>query len=306
MAWAGEMAGIVERRLSKSAIWCQKLALFAIPYFLATIILHRWEKITSPQAIGLLMLGLVILIMSILFALRAFIQLWNDGAKGGKKTIFGLFLSILMLVPFLVSAIFSQQYPALNDLSTEVEFPPQFGAEAYKLRQTNNDLPPNDVDFEYDEDVKIAITNAYPKVSPRRYPAGPERVYQAVTQLIDSRGWHITQIRGLPKDKEERESKEEIKTQIETSKSKKKAAEENEGLETSQLQDILIDAVHSTLVLAFKVDVVIAIIVEEENTLVQMRSAGRWGAHDFGENARVIKDFMNDLDQNLIGIAGEG
>ena len=44
----------------------------------------------------------------------------------------------------------------------------------------------------------------------------------------------------------------------------------------------------------------------EENTLVEMRSAGRWGRHDFGENARIIEKFMRDLDQNLIGIAGEG
>ena len=51
---------------------------------------------------------------------------------------------------------------------------------------------------------------------------------------------------------------------------------------------------------------VIKIVSEEENTLVEMRSASRWGKHDFGANARAIEKFLRDLDQNLIGIAGEG
>jgi len=39
---------------------------------------------------------------------------------------------------------------------------------------------------------------------------------------------------------------------------------------------------------------------------VDVRSSSRLGNHDFGYNAKVIEDFLTQLDASLLGIAGEG
>ena len=304
------MVGMVERRISKSAIWCRRLALFALPYFLATIIMHRLENITSSQAVGLMAVGFLILVISILFAIHAFVQLWNDGARGGRNAIFGLFLSIVMLTPFMIFAVFAMRYPAINDLATNVDVPPQFSEKTLALRQSLGVLPENDIGSGFADEDKFAIAFYYPKISPRRYPAGPERVLLAVNLIIEDRGWKITDIRGLSQSDED-DPQQQTEVQKGTKKSAKtsdqqKVSKQDNGLEVVHSDDILVDAVYSTLFLSFKNDIVVQIVSEEENTLVQMRSAGRWSIHDFGENARIIEKFMRDLDQNLIGIAGEG
>ena len=302
------MVGLVERRLSKSAVWCQRLALFAIPYFIVAIVLHRLEKITSIQLIGLLAFGFVLLIFSILFAIHAFIQLWNEGSKGGKKAIFGLLASITMLIPFLIFAIFAVRYPAINDISTNINSPPNYGSKTLDMRRSENVTEDNNVEFDFDDEEKELIKSNYPKISSRRYPAGPERVFKAVNLIVEDRGWHVSDIRGLEEaDSEPSELPQaDQKSQGDQAAKTNSSDKEEENTETDNAQDILIDVVHSTLFMSFKNDIVINIIGEEEHTLVEMRSAGRWGIHDFGENARIIEKFMRDLDQNLIGIAGEG
>ncbi len=298
------MVGLVERKLSKSAIWCRRLAVFAIPYFLTTIIMYRLDKLTHSQTIELLGFGFIILILSILFAGRAMVQLWNEGAKGGKKTIFGLSLSLMMLTPFLVFAVQAMRYPPINDVSTNIFSPPDFSAKTLDIRRAKGVLPFNDVEAGIDEDEMTDILLAYPKIRSRRYPAGPERVYKAISKIVKERSWSITDIRGLTGATDDTKAKAESKKK--NTKKSKSAAVKNSGLEVAPVDDILLDVVSATLFLAFKNDVVIKIISEEENTLVEMRSAGRWGHHDFGENARIIEKFMRDLDRNLIGIAGEG
>jgi hypothetical protein len=290
------MVGLVERKLSKSAIWCRRLAVFAVFYFAAIIILHRLDRIESTHAVSLLGIGFVILILSILFAVRAMFQLWNVGAKGGKKTIFGLSLSLIMISPFCYFALLAMRYPPINDVSTNVYSPPDFSEKTLNIRRLKGVTDANDASAKIVEDVADAILFIYPEVSSRRYPAGTERVFKAIREIIKDRGWNVTDIR--------RRAGIDIEASDASNDTTK--AVKDDGLEQEAEKDIFIDAVTSTLFLSFKNDVVIKIVSEEDDTLVEMRSAGRWGRHDFGENARIITKFMRDLDQNLIGIAGEG
>ena len=296
------MVGLVERRMSKSAIWCRRLALFALPYFLLTIFAHRFGNITAPQAIGLLAFGFMILVFSIILAVQATVQFWNDGAKGGKLMISGLLLSSLMMAPFLVFGALAVGYPALNDISTNVYSLPVFSDKVLNLRRATGVEQSYDTAITYDDEDIAAIQATYPKISPRRYPAGPERVLKAIKEIIADRGWNTLGVRGLPNN--DATTQAESDGQIKTTSSQN--TEPDNGLETAALGDIYLDVVSLSRVFSFKNDVVIQIITEDQNTLVEMRSAARWGTHDFGANARVIEDFLADLDQSLLGIAGEG
>jgi len=291
------MVGLVERKVSNSAIWCRRLAIFAVFYFAAIIILHRLDRLESTYAVNLLGFGFVVLVISILFAVRAMIQLWNVGAKGGKKTIFGLSLSLIMISPFIYYALLAMRYPPINDISTHSIDRPKFSESTLNLRRLKGVSEANDVISQIDEDDLDAILFAYPEISPRRYPAGSERVFKAVREIVKERGWQVTDIR--------RRAGQVDPPGNNSGQSNANLVKVDE-LEQDGEKDILIDAVTSTLYFSFKNDVVIKIVSEEDNTLVEMRSAGRWGRHDFGENARIITNFMRDLDKSLVGSSGEG
>ncbi|MCP4182457.1 MAG: DUF1499 domain-containing protein [Hyphomicrobiales bacterium] len=272
------------------------MAVIAVFYFAAIIILHRLGRIESTLVVNLLGVGFIILIISILFSVSAMIQLWSVGAKGGKKTIFGLSLSSIMISPFFYFAILAMRYPPINDVSTNVYSPPDFSEKTLDIRRLKGVKDVNDASGEIVEDNAEAILFTYPEVSSRRYPASSERVFKVVHEIVRDRGWNVTDIR----------RRDGTDTEANDAADDNTKAAKDDGLEQEAEKDIFVDAVTSTLFLSFKNDVVIKIVSEEDNTLVEMRSAGRWGRHDFGENARIIAKFMRDLDQNLIGISGDG
>ncbi len=305
------MVGLVDRRVSKSAMWCRRLALFAIPYFLVSILMHRLGNITTDQVMGLIAFGFILLVISVLLAVRAAVQLWNEGAKGGKAMIVGLFLAIAMLTPFVYAGLTAARLPAINDVATNLYEPPTYSEKTISLRKSLDVPEENDVSLPYDEQVLTQILVAYPKLSPRRYPAGPERVYQAVQALIEDRGWKISNISGLAQKEEQAPKEKQKPGKSKKKKSKGKKSDNNPEVEEGALEpvlvsDIAVDVVSASFIFGFLNDVTILIVSEEENTLVEMRSAARWGIHDFGANASLIENFLHDLDQKLIGIAGEG
>ncbi|WP_051231379.1 DUF1499 domain-containing protein [Kaistia adipata] len=113
-----------------------------------------------------------------------------------------------------------------------------------------------------------AQQRTYPDIVARHYPVTPERAFTAAMKLVEARGWKI-------------------------------AAANGPDLEVA---DAGIEAVAKTLVLALPVDVSIRIISDDDGTLVDMRSAGRIGAHDLGDNVRRIRAFFADLDLALQGV----
>ena len=207
------MVGLVERKVSKSAAWCRRLALFAMPFFIAVILLHRFEKIDSSQTIILLGFGFVILVASILLAARAIVQLWTLGAKGGRKMITGLFLSLAMLVPFGYYASLAIRFPAINDVATDIQQLPEFSQKTIALRSRINVPRENDVTTPLSDDEIVSILFTYPELSSRRFPAGAERVLKAVREIVVDRGWRVLDVRGLPgsDDEEQAEKKPEKK-----------------------------------------------------------------------------------------------
>jgi len=108
---------------------------------------------------------------------------------------------------------------------------------------------------------------AYPGLTARFYPLSTDRVYSAAEALVKDRGWRVV----------------ESYTPV-----------EGEGVGT-------IEAVARTLLFAFLDDVAIRVVPTTDGAIVDMRSASRIGEHDFGQNARRIKEFLSDLDGVLQG-----
>ncbi len=61
----------------------------------------------------------------------------------------------------------------------------------------------------------------------------------------------------------------------------------------------IIEATDRTLVLGFTDDIVIRVNGDENETRVDVRSASRYGAHDFGRNATRVRSFFKELQDRV-------
>ena len=294
------MAGYLEERRSRAAIWCQRLAVFLIPFFVMVILLYRFAKIDTLQMFVLISVGFLIALLSLVFALKAISELWSKGYRGGSQVVRGMILSLLVLFPFGYYAFLALQFPLANDVSTNMFDPPEY-INATEARVANSDKGMNPV-LEYDEEYARKMILAYPKLQSRRYPAGPERVLVAVRNIIDENEWLLTGSKGIP----ETSINSTADTTTELADNDQAKEEEQLADNVEVPDDILIEALERTLIFGYENDLIIRIVSEDRNTLVDVRSSSRWGKHDFGYNTKLIKRFLQQLDASLLGIAGEG
>lgn len=297
------MARYLEERRSKAAIWCQRLAVFLIPYFVLVILLYRFAKIDTIQMFILISFGFLITLLSLVFALKAINELWTKGYRGGSQVVRGSSIALLILLPFGYMTFLALQFPLANDVSTDMLDPPEY-INAVSLRDRNLDKGMNPI-IEYDEVYSRKIIVAYPKLQSRRYPAGPERVLEAVRNIIDENEWLLTGSQGIPEVKANTEA--ESTTELADNETQKENDQLEETEETEETpDDIFVEVMERTFIFGYENDLVIRIVSEDRNTLVDVRSSARWGKHDFGYNAKLINSFLQQLDTSLLGIAGEG
>lgn len=287
------MAGIYERRQSKAAIWCLRLAVIAIPFFILTIFLHRSQSITTRQAFFLISFGLAIIIASLVFGLKAAADLWEKGYKGGRATVNGIVLSTLLLIPFGIELVKALDNPQINDVSTDVVNPPAF-LDVAPDASSGNKI------FYYDDYVARQIVSNYPALVARRYDAPPERVIVSVLAIFKRWGWKIQYSQNLPKINSEDDQTNQELAGDETELQKLAPATEE-----SALPDILLQVSAQSFIMKLKSKFIIRLSAVDEATIVDARSASDWGPHDFASNAEHITQFLASLDEELAGLAGE-
>ncbi len=110
-----------------------------------------------------------------------------------------------------------------------------------------------------------AIAAAYPDLGGRSYRAAPEQVVDAVETLMRMRGWEPIARFGRP----------------------------DEG-------GMQVEGVATTLLLRFEMDVAARIADDGDSTFVDLRSASRFGQHDMGANAELVRRFLADLDAEML------
>ena len=291
------MESIFEERRSRAAIWCQRFAIFLIPFFGLVILLYRFSRIEPLQMFVLISTGLVMALLAIILGLRAIVEIWNKGHRGGSQVVRGLIITLFVMLPFGYHVFLALQHPLANDIATDTFNPPDY-VNAATLRAAAADTGVNPVE-PYADEYADMIVAAYPRLRSRRYPAGSDRVLEAVRNIIDDGEWRITGSKGIP------ETGNETDSNVNETDQEEQPDETLEG-DIVAPDDIYIEFVERTLVFGFENDVVVRIISENQNTLVDVRSSSRRGRHDFGYNARFIESFLEQLDTSLLGIAGEG
>jgi len=317
---------VEERDVSTAAAWCQRLAVFCVPYLAIVILGHRFGSIETSQAFWLLGLGAAMVLMAIGLGIWGLYRLWTFGDQGGRRSARGLAIALLLLAPFLYQGARAFALPQLYDISTDLVDPPPFDTAMDDRATGMNGQSAFD-----DVQRQLQLEN-YPRVAARRYPLGMIRVFRAAVELVSERDWTI--LTGERSNSETAIDEEGSNLtarpvagadglplnptlpRFRPSTSRTPSLAPVEAFETVQVSPIgrtaienaeqderYIEAVATSLIFGFQSDVVIRLIEEESGTLVDMRSNSRFGPHDLGANAAQIEAFLADLDASLQGLA---
>jgi len=106
---------------------------------------------------------------------------------------------------------------------------------------------------------------AYPDVEPLGVNASPQAAYDVAMALIQRRKWRVVVDRPPVPPR----------------------------------RDGVIEAVARTPVMGFREDVAVRVRPDEDGARIDVRSASRYGHHDFGSNAARIKSLLEDIDARI-------
>ncbi len=154
----------------------------------------------------------------------------------------------MVLTPFAITGYRAITLPMLYDVSTDTDDPPELTIAAAHRTDGMNPIEP------FTPERRKLQQDNYPTATGRRYEAPMGQVAEVVQDVLDDRGWTIVSSTNFPPDATE----------------------------------ITIEAQASSPLLGFPADVAIRLIDEDTSTYVDMRSASRYGPHDFGDNAARI------------------
>jgi uncharacterized protein (DUF1499 family) len=258
------MRAYLERRTARTAGWSRWLASFAAVLFIVAGLAHRYGLLETPVFLVVLVLVAALAICALAFAAFAFSRVWNNGDLGGGDLTWGTIVALVVLVPYLVIGYRGVIYPQLNDISTDLDEPPALTLAA-KARTADMDaITP------FTPERRKLQTDKYPDVTGRRYELPFDRTLEAVEAVVAQEGWK----REGPKPDAEGQS------------------------------EVTVEALAFTTILAFPIDVAVRLIDEGDTTYVDMRSASRYGKHDFGDNAARITAFFEALDTEVATLSG--
>lgn len=241
--------------------------MFAAVLFAMAALSHRHELIDTVTLFWVVGGVGTLAVLGLGLAAAGLSQIWREGDLGARDGVVGVLVALLVLAPFFVSGYRFFAYPALNDVSTDLADPPRFTFLQAARTPQMNPLGP------IGEAAAALQQERYPEITGRRYDLAADRIVGIVRQLTADRGWTVVYAPNIAR-------------------------------EEPVAGDATFEAVAYSLLLAIPSDVAIRIVDEQGSTYVDMRSASRYGLHDFGDNARRIDAFLSDLDTEAALQAG--
>ena len=259
-----------DQPVSRLAIWARRLALFALAATFVAIIIVRSGALDIVPALSTLGGALVLACVAILLALASGVVIWRDGIGGGRYAAAALFIGCALIAYPAYLGLKAYRLPAIYDITTDPIDPPQFDAIA-RLRP--RDANPIAYAGLYAAEQQNA---AYPDIAPDETTATPQEAYNAAMKVIAKRRWRVVDARPpQPRVADLRRSGDPA------------------------IRDGIIEAVARTPILGFRDDVVVRVRATADGARIDVRSASRYGRHDFGANASRVRNLIDDVDDVL-------
>ncbi len=250
------------------ARWTSRIALFSVGVLLTAMLLHRLLSLPTTIALNLAAVAFAGAALSVLLAIAAAIGVWRTGRPGTSRIVFGIVVSLGLLLWPLVFLPSYERLPKLNDVTTDAASPPAFVTLA-RLRGPGTNSP----NYPRDRYAQAQLA-AYPDIKPIEINRSVDEAYELAADAI-------------------RRLKMEIVRQ------------ETPDLETARPG--MLEAVDRTLILGFYDDVAIRVVGNDERARIDVRSASRYGAHDLGRNAERVRQILKEIVvrlESVVPVAG--
>lgn len=245
------------------AYWSRRIALFAVALLVVALVLHRMLLVTTPVMLNAAGAAFALSALAIILALLAGISIWIRGRAGAGAAAVGLIFAGAMWGWPLAYASPYMSLPRINDISTDLANVPNFTILARVRGEGANkaDYP--------GERFARAQAQAYPDIRPFVVDRPVDEVFDLISVIARGRrgmGWSVL-------------------------------VEEPPSLKPPKPG--FIEATERTTVLGFVDDVIVRVTGNETQTRIDVRSASRFGAHDFGANASRIRRFLREVQGRL-------
>jgi hypothetical protein len=259
-----------DQPVSRLAIWARRVALFSLAATLIAVIIVRSGALDIVPALSTLGGALVLACVAILLALASGVVIWRDGIGGGRHAAVALLIGCALIAYPAYLGLKAYRLPAIYDITTDPIDPPQFDAIA-RLRP--RDANPIAYAGLYAAEQQNA---AYPDIAPDETTATPQEAYNAAMKVIAKRRWRVVDARP---------------PQARVTDARRSG--------DPAVSDGIIEAVARTPILGFRDDVVVRVRATADGSRIDVRSASRYGRHDFGTNASRVRNLIDDVDDVL-------
>lgn len=245
---------------SQTALWSQRVAVFAATVAIMAVLLARAHAIDPPSAIVSLGSAVALALVALLLVGAAAVEIWRMGRRGVGAAVGATFIALLTLAWPAWLSYQAMTLPVLADISTDIANPPYFSlsSAAYAAR---GGFQPVGVTAR----AREAQLDAYPDIEPIVVDLDSDEAFALVLKTAAAQGWKEIDKRPL-------------------------------GGRTGEGH---IDFIDRTPVMGFDDDITVRLKPLPGQTRIDIRSASRYGRHDFGANAARIEAFAEELQSQL-------
>jgi uncharacterized protein (DUF1499 family) len=242
---------------SRLAIWARRFAGFSLPVVALAIVIERAGVLEIVPGLATFAAALVMALIAVLLALASLVGIWRHGIEGLGAAMTALAIGIALLAYPSYLAVKAYRLPMISDITTDPIDPPRF--ETIGRLRTRLANPVAYAGLYAAEQQKAA----YPDIAPLDLDASPQNAYESAMAVITKRRWQVINTR--PPAPGRREA--------------------------------YIEAVARTPIMGFRDDIAVRIRPLRQGARVDIRSASRYGRHDFGTNAARVRALVNDIDE---------
>jgi hypothetical protein len=238
------------------ATWTSRLSIFAAVAFVVTLVLHRLLLLPTAVALTIAIAVFAGAALALVMAAIAGLDIWVTGRQGAARVFVGSVVALGLLALPAGAWVLSFSTPEINDVSTDLTEPPEF-TEAKDERATDA----NPVDYPGEHFAALQRQN-YPDLKSLVLPRSTEDAYELVLQAL---------------------AKLKMKTSLELP-----PEEEEDAPGFIELSD-------RSLILGLADDIVIRVLGEDKTARIDVRSASRYGANDYGRNAEHVRVILKEI-----------
>jgi Protein of unknown function (DUF1499) len=244
------------------ARWASRLALFFAAVLPIALFLHRLFGLSTPVALNIAATCFAGAGLVLVMAAGAGLDIWMTGRQGAARVVVAtLVASMLLAIPAGLFVV-SRNWPAINDISTDMKNPPDM-SDAKRARGPGS----NSVDYPGERFASLQQAS-YPDIKTLTVPRSSEETFELVLQAIN---------------------KLKMRSNYEA------PPDEEPGAPG------VVEIADRTMIFGFTDDVAIRITGDENSAKVDIRSSSRYGRSDFGRNAERVRSILKEISNRLEG-----